>query len=108
MAILRDVLTRIANGEPSLVITNLSDVKSVDGSKLLLKAAQRSTGLRRTPSDKLVFEWALDNETSIDFADKVDVISKSNHAGHQYLEIIGTEDARVEVSSGEYPDSLVP
>lgn len=93
MAILRDALARIANGAPSVVVSDLPDVKSVDGSKLLLKVVGRSTGLRRTSSD---------------FAEKVDVLSRSNHPGHQYLEIVGTEDAIVEVSSDEYPDNLIP
>lgn len=108
MAILRDALTRIANGEPSLVFTNLPNVKSVDASTLLLKAVRRSTGLRRTSSDELFFDWGLDHEWALDFAEKVDVLLRSDHPGHQYLEIIGTEDATVEVSSDEYPDNLAP
>ena len=57
MAILRDALTRIANGEASLVINSLPSVKSIDASKLILKAVPRSTGLRRVSSDQLLFEW---------------------------------------------------
>jgi hypothetical protein len=108
MAVLRDALSDIAGGEPSLVITDLPNVTSVDGSKLLLRAVQRSAGLRRVSPDQLLFDWALDRETAIDFADKVDVLSRSDHPGHQYLEIVGAEHATVQVSSGEYPDNLVP
>jgi hypothetical protein len=64
--------------------------------------------LRRASSDELVFDWGLDHEWALDFAEKVNVLSMSDHPGHQYLEIIGTEDATVEVSSDEYPDNLVP
>jgi hypothetical protein len=81
MAILRDALTRIANGEPSLVVTNLPDVKSVDASTLLLKSAGRNTGLRRASSNELFFEWGLDHEWALDFAEKVDVLSRSGHPG---------------------------
>jgi hypothetical protein len=108
MAILRDALTRIANGEPNLIVTNLPDVKSVDASTLLLKAVRRNTGLRRASPDELFFEWGLDHEWALDFAEKVDVLARSDHPGHQYLEIIGTEDATVEVSSDEYPDHFAP
>jgi hypothetical protein len=107
MAILRDALARSANGGPSVVVSDLPDVKSVDGSKLLLKMVGRSTGLRRTSSE-LFFDWGLDSEWALDFAEKVDVLSRSDHPDHQYLEIVGTEDAIVEVSSDEYPDSLTP
>ncbi|HEY1614688.1 MAG TPA: hypothetical protein VGF97_13455 [Rhizomicrobium sp.] len=107
MAILQDALARIANEELSVFVSNLPGVKSVDGSKLSLKAVGRSNGLLRTSSE-LFFDWGLDHEWALDFADKVDVLLRSGHPGHQYLEIIGTEDATVLVSSDEYPDSLVP
>jgi hypothetical protein len=54
------------------------------------------------------FEWGLDSETMIDFADRIDVLGESNQAGHQYLECGVKGEIVVMASCGEYPAGLSP
>ena len=78
---------------------------AVDGRKITVMAVsdQRDTGIFFT-GDGL--EWRLQPDLAEDFAEKVDVLA-SCVAGHQYLNAYNC-DINVEVSTGEYPESLHP
>ena len=79
--------------------------EAVDGRKITVKAVsdKRDTGMHFA-SDGL--EWKLRSDLARDFADKVEVLASST-SGHQYLDCYYVTDGiTVEVSIGEYPDSL--
>ena len=78
---------------------------SVDGRKITIRAVSDSgnTGMRFARND---LEWRLQPELAEDFADKIDVLA-SSLSGHQYLDARGS-DITVEVSIGEYPETLHP
>lgn len=78
---------------------------SIDGNEIAIKAVahERDAGMR-FGRDGL--EWSLQPVLAEDFADKLDVLA-SSVSGHQYLDARGN-DIAVEVSIGEYPESLHP
>jgi hypothetical protein len=79
--------------------------RAVDGKTITVRAVadQRDTGVRLA-RDSL--EWKLRPDLAADFAELVDVLA-SSMAGHQYLDA-HSGDIIVEVSTGEYPESLHP
>jgi len=79
--------------------------EAVDGRMITVIAVpdQRDTGIFFA-GDGL--EWRLRPDLAVDFAEKVDVLA-SCVAGHQYLGAYSS-DIAVEVSTGEYPESLHP
>lgn len=79
--------------------------EAVDGWTITVRAVsdQRDTGMRFVRGG---LEWRLRPDLAEDFAEKVDVLT-SSVTGHQYLDAYGT-DIAVEVSTGEYPESLHP
>ena len=79
--------------------------EAVDGRKITVIAVsdRRDTGMFFA-GDGL--EWSLRPDLADDFAEKVDVLA-SSAAGHQYLDAYSS-DIVVEVSTGEYPESLHP
>jgi len=54
------------------------------------------------------FTWDIDEEDAVAFFEKVDLFATVPSPGHQYLNVMGEEDAIVIVSYGEYPDELAP
>jgi hypothetical protein len=80
--------------------------EAVDGRKIAVKRVsdERDIGMRST-SDGL--EWKLRPDWARDFAEKVEVLA-SAASGHQYLDCCVTDNITVEVSTGEYPESLHP
>ncbi len=100
---LRDFLRRAwpASNAPTLD----GFCEAVDGRMISVRAVsdQRDTGMR-LGRDGL--EWRLRPDLAADFAEKVDVLA-SSVAGHQYLDAYNS-DIAVEVSTGEYPESLHP
>ena len=100
---LRDFLrsARLASNAPSLD----RFCRAIDGRKITIIAAsdQRDTGMYFVRD---CLEWRLRTDMAEDFADKVDVLA-SGGAGHQYLDGYNC-DIAVEVSTGEYPESLHP
>ena len=107
MTVLREAFTRVANGERELFLSTLPAVRSVDGSAITIHSVSRGSGFRRAAAHGLS-DWALDQETALDFADKVAVLEMTASAGHQYLEASPRDDAMVMVAAGEYPDDLAP
>jgi hypothetical protein len=80
--------------------------EAVDGRKITAKRVSdnRDSGMRFAGGG---LEWQLRPVEAQDFADKVDVLA-SSVSGHQYLDCNATDDITVEVSIGEYPESLHP
>ncbi|WP_426525550.1 hypothetical protein [Bradyrhizobium sp. McL0615] len=81
--------------------------EAVDGRTVSVRAVsdQRDTGMRLARDG---LEWRLRSDLAEDFAEKVDVLAASV-AGHQYLgHYPGDDDITVEVSIGEYPETLRP
>jgi hypothetical protein len=78
---------------------------SVDGKKIRIKAVpdEGDAGMRFGCND---LEWSLQPALAEDFADKLDVLA-SSVSRHQYLDARGN-DIAVEVSIGEYPETLHP
>ncbi len=79
--------------------------EAVDGRTITVRAVsnQSDTGMRLAREG---LEWRLRPELAEDYAEMVDVLA-SSASGHQYLEARGS-DITVEVSIGEYPESLRP
>jgi hypothetical protein len=79
--------------------------EAVDARKITVRAVsdQRHTGVHFAPD---CIEWRLRSDLAEDFAEKIDVLA-SSISGHQYLDSYGS-DITVEVSIGEYPESLHP
>ena len=79
--------------------------EAVDGRMIAVSAVpdERDTGMR-IARDGL--EWTLQPDLAEDFAEMIDVLA-SSVSGHQYLETRGS-DITVEVSIGEYPQTLRP
>ncbi|MBR1277918.1 hypothetical protein [Bradyrhizobium sp. AUGA SZCCT0283] len=79
--------------------------EAVDGRMIAVRAVsdQRDTGMRLARDG---LEWRLQPDLAEDFAEMVDVLA-SSVSGHQYLETRGS-DISVEVSIGEYPETLRP
>lgn len=79
--------------------------EAVDGKAITVRAVSdhRDTGMHLARGG---LEWRLRPDLAEDFADKVDVLA-SSAAGHQYLDAYSS-DITVEVSTGEYPESLHP
>jgi hypothetical protein len=65
-------------------------------------SSERDAGMRLV-RDRL--EWKLWPELAEDYADKVDVLA-SSVSGHQYLETFSGGGIVVEVSRGEYPETM--
>ena len=81
--------------------------EAVDGRTISVRAVsdQRDTGMRLARDG---LEWRLRPDLAEDFAEKVDVLAASV-AGHQYLDHYpGDGDITVQVSIGEYPETLRP
>jgi hypothetical protein len=78
--------------------------EAVDGRTITLIAVsgQRDTGIFFAGHG---LEWRLQQDLAVDFAEKVDALA-SCAAGHQYLDAYNC-DINVEVSTGEYPESLL-
>jgi hypothetical protein len=79
--------------------------EAVDGRTITVKTVsdKRDTGMHFAGGG---LEWKLRSVETQDFADKVDVLTSCT-SGHQYLDCYAT-DITVEVSIGEYPESLHP
>lgn len=79
--------------------------EAVDASKITIKAVsdEGDTGMHFSRDG---LEWRLRSDLADDFADKVDALA-SSISGHQYLDSY-SNDITVEVSIGEYPESLHP
>ena len=79
--------------------------EAVDARKITVKAVsdKRDTGMHFARDG---LEWRLRPDLAEDFAEKVDVLA-SSASGHQYLDSY-SNDITVEVSIGEYPESLHP
>jgi hypothetical protein len=79
--------------------------EAVDGRMIAVRAVpdERDTGMRLARDG---LEWRLQPDLAEDFAEMIDVLA-SSVSGHQYLETRGS-DITVEVSIGEYPETLRP
>jgi hypothetical protein len=102
---MRELVDFLRSEWPSSTLARFCE--AVDGRKITVKAVsdKRDTGMHFA-SDGL--EWKLQSDLARDFADKVEVLASST-SGHQYLDgYYVTDDITVEVSIGEYPDSLHP
>jgi hypothetical protein len=78
---------------------------AVDSQKITVKAVsdERQTGMQLAHD---VLEWRIRSDLAENFADKIEALA-SSIAGHQYLSSY-SNDIIVEVSIGEYPESLHP
>jgi hypothetical protein len=103
MRALRDVLRSVRPASNAPELDGFCD--AVDGRKITVIAVseQRDTGIFFA-GDGL--EWRLQPDLAGAFAEKVAMLA-SCAAGHQYLDAYNC-DINVEVSTGEYPDSLHP
>ncbi len=103
MCNLRDFLRGALSASEAQTLGRLCE--AVDGRTIAVRGVsdQRETGMHLVRND---LEWRLLPELAEDFAEKVDVLA-SCVAGHQYLDAKGS-DIVVEVSTGEYPESLHP
>src|SRR5437762_1490923 len=103
MRALRDFLRRVGPAPSAPTLDGFCE--AVDGRTITVRAVsdQRDTGMRFVRGG---LEWRLRPDLAEDFAEKVDVLA-SSVAGHQYLDAYGT-DIAVQVSTGEYPESLHP
>jgi hypothetical protein len=100
---MRELVDFLRSEWPSSTLARFCE--AVDGRKITVKAVsdKRDTGMHFA-SDGL--EWKLRSDLARDFADKVEVLASST-SGHQYLDCYYVTDGiTVEVSIGEYPDSL--
>jgi len=100
---LRDFLRNARNVASGLTLQRLC--VAVDNKTIAVKAVsdRRDTGMRLVQNG---LEWGLRPDLADEFAEKVDRLVASS-AGHQYLDAYGSSIV-VEVSTGEYPDSLHP
>lgn len=103
MSELRDFL-RSVWGAPNAVTVGRF-CRAVDGRMISVTAGstQSDRGMRLVGDD---LEWRLRPELAEDYAEKVDALT-SSISGHQYLEA-NNGDITVEVSIGEYPETLRP
>jgi hypothetical protein len=103
MGELRDFLRSAWPASNAPILDGFCD--AVDRRKITVIAVseQRDTGIFFA-GDGL--EWRLQPDLAAAFAEKVAVLA-SCAAGHQYLDAYNC-DISVEVSTGEYPDSLHP
>lgn len=100
---LRDFLRSVCCAPHALTLGRFC--KAVDGRMIIVTASstQSDKGMRLA-GDNL--EWRLRPELAEDYAEKVDALTTSI-SGHQYLEA-NNGDITVEVSIGEYPETLRP
>lgn len=79
--------------------------RAVDGRMIIVTAisTQSDSGMRLFGED---FEWRLGPELAKSYAEKIDALT-SSISGHQYLEARNS-NITVEVSIGEYPETLRP
>ena len=100
---LRDFLRSARNVSSGLTLQQLC--VAVDNRTIAVKAVsdRRDTGMRLVQNG---LEWRLRPDLADEFAEKVGQLVSST-AGHQYLDAYGSNIV-VEVSTGEYPESLHP
>ena len=79
--------------------------RPIDGRKIIVRTVTdpRDTGMR---FGRDCLEWSLQPDLADDFAEKIDALA-SSVSGHQYLDA-HSRAITVEVSIGEYPESLHP
>lgn len=101
---MRELVDFLRSERPSSTFAAFCE--AVDGRKITVKTVsdKRDTGMHFADGG---LEWKLRSVEAQDFADKVDVLASCT-SGHQYLDCYATDDITVEVSIGEYPESLHP
>ena len=100
---LRDFLRGAWAAPNALALEAICD--AVDGREITIRAVSDpgNTGMGFVRNG---LEWRLRSDLAEDFAEKIDVLA-SSVSGHQYLDAYGS-DITVEVSIGEYPETLHP
>jgi hypothetical protein len=100
---LANVLRASSVGTGPLSLGSFSE--AVDRKTIVIRTTSPPRGMQVSGSG---FEWELDSPTMVDFAEKLDVLAKSNKPGHQYLECGVTGEIVVMASCAEYPADLAP
>jgi len=103
MSKLSNLLRASSIGTGPLSLGSFSE--AADRKAIVIHSVSRSVGMRVSGSG---FEWGLDTETMISFADMVDVLAESKQPGHQYLECGVQGEIVVMAACGEYPADLSP
>jgi hypothetical protein len=99
-------LLNVAGGKYDGLFENREFALAVDGAAIEFKLSKRCSGLLAAGPGR--FEWILDPECALEFADKVEVLITSGR-GHQYLQCgYHPDEITVMVSRNEYPDDLTP
>ena len=107
LARLYEVLVQRADGEGPEVFADIAGSHSADGSSILLETVGESEGLRRDEVEPDVFHWRMERDGWFEFAEWIEPLAHQP-SGHQYLRCHADDDIVVLVSSGEYPDDLMP
>jgi hypothetical protein len=103
--VLELILRSFANAPRTLALAD-SGLHAQTGHAITLERARQHLVGMRSSGDREAFNWYLDPETAVSFAEKIAVLVGSDRACHQYLDT-GKDRFTVKVSLGEYPDRFL-